>query len=178
MNIFMLDEDPKICADYHCLKHQLKMIIEYAQLMSTAHRVLDGEHYIEPVGRKIKRWRLAPIQDDILYKATHVNHPSNQWVRLSKDNYIWIFNMWRELCKNYNRDYGKIHATYSKLIYALAQAPKNIPDIGFVPMSDEYQAMPIELKKGNPVDSYRNFYNIEKASFAKWKINKPEWFTG
>jgi hypothetical protein len=42
MNIFYLDEDPKICAQYHCDKHVVKMIIEYAQLLSTAHRVLDG----------------------------------------------------------------------------------------------------------------------------------------
>jgi hypothetical protein len=32
MNIFYLDEDPKICAQYHCDKHVVKMIIEYAQL--------------------------------------------------------------------------------------------------------------------------------------------------
>ena len=29
----------------HCDKHVVKMIIEYAQLMSTAHRVLDGDPY-------------------------------------------------------------------------------------------------------------------------------------
>ena len=36
------------------------MIIEYAQLMSTAHRVLDGEMYMDKTanGRNIKRWRL------------------------------------------------------------------------------------------------------------------------
>ena len=43
MNIFYLHKDPDICAEYHCDKHVLKMIIEYAQLLSTAHRMLDGE---------------------------------------------------------------------------------------------------------------------------------------
>jgi len=42
MNIFYLHKDPDICASYHCDKHVLKMIIEYAQLLSTAHRMLDG----------------------------------------------------------------------------------------------------------------------------------------
>ena len=44
MNIFYLSEDPVQCAKWHCDKHVTKMIIEYAQLLSTAHRVLDGEH--------------------------------------------------------------------------------------------------------------------------------------
>ena len=45
MNIFALDTDPVIAAQSHCDKHVVKMIIEYAQLMSTAHRVLDGALY-------------------------------------------------------------------------------------------------------------------------------------
>jgi hypothetical protein len=43
MNIFYLDKDPKTCAQYHCDKHVVKMILEYAQLLSTAHRVIDGK---------------------------------------------------------------------------------------------------------------------------------------
>jgi len=42
MNIFYLDNDPKVCAEMHNDKHCIKMILEYAQLLSTAHRVLDG----------------------------------------------------------------------------------------------------------------------------------------
>jgi hypothetical protein len=42
MNIFYLDHDPKVCAEMHVDKHCVKMILEYAQLLSTAHRVLDG----------------------------------------------------------------------------------------------------------------------------------------
>ena len=46
MNIFYLDKDPKICAEMHLDKHSSKMMVEYAQLMSTAHRVLDGKEVI------------------------------------------------------------------------------------------------------------------------------------
>ena len=42
MNIFYLHKDPKVCAEQHLDKHVVKMLIEYAQLMSTAHRMLDG----------------------------------------------------------------------------------------------------------------------------------------
>ena len=79
MNIFYLDKDPKTCAEMHCDKHVVKMIIEYAQLMSTAHRVLDGDPYVSQTlgGRRIQRWK-HPIakMEKTLYKASHVKHPS------------------------------------------------------------------------------------------------------
>ena len=45
MNIFYLDDDPIQCAKWHVDKHIVKMITEYCQLLSTAHRVLDGQMY-------------------------------------------------------------------------------------------------------------------------------------
>lgn len=42
MNIFALSEDPREAAQMHCDRHCVKMIVEYAQLLSTAHRTLDG----------------------------------------------------------------------------------------------------------------------------------------
>jgi hypothetical protein len=97
MNIFYLDEDPKICAQYHCDKHVVKMIIEYAQLLSTAHRVLDGfEGYgsSKSGNRQVKIWTIHDSRDEILYKATHVNHPSNIWTRSSVKNYHYMFQLW------------------------------------------------------------------------------------
>ena len=46
VNIFYLHEDPVQNAKWHIDKHIVKMPIEYAQLMSTAHRMLDGHMYI------------------------------------------------------------------------------------------------------------------------------------
>ena len=42
MNIFVLDNDPVIAAQTQCDKHVVKMIVESAQMLSTAHRLLDG----------------------------------------------------------------------------------------------------------------------------------------
>ena len=67
----------------HCDKHVVKMIIEYAQLMSTAHRILDGKEYIDKTanGRNIKRWRMENERlNSGLMKASHINHPSNVWL--------------------------------------------------------------------------------------------------
>ena len=85
MNIFYLHENPIQNAKWHIDKHIVKMPIEYAQLMSTAHRILDGDMYWDRTAnnRRIKRWRLNDAREDILYKASHINHPSAIWVRES-----------------------------------------------------------------------------------------------
>ena len=82
MNIFYLDEDPILAAQMHCDKHVVKMILESAQLLSTAHRLLDGNKLADERG---------------LYKATHINHPSSIWVRKSSENYYWLWNLYDQL---------------------------------------------------------------------------------
>ena len=42
MNIFILHEDPVVAAQMLCDRHVPKMIVESAQMLSTAHRLLDG----------------------------------------------------------------------------------------------------------------------------------------
>ena len=77
MNVFYLHEDPKICAEQHLDKHVVKMIIEYAQLMSTAHRMLDGLEYEgrSKNNRKIKRYLAIDIvKEQTLYKAVSYTH--------------------------------------------------------------------------------------------------------
>ena len=41
MNIFYLHEDPKVAASYFYDKHKVKMILECAQMLCTAHHVYD-----------------------------------------------------------------------------------------------------------------------------------------
>ena len=109
MNIFYLHNDPEECAKLHNDKHVVKMILEYAQLMSTAHRVLDGKEYYGTTanGRKIKRWLLPDERESIMWKASHINHPSGIWVRNNRSNYNWLFSMWDALLKEYTHRYGK-----------------------------------------------------------------------
>ena len=102
MNIFYLHENPKICAKYHNDSHCVKMILEYAQLMCTAHRELDV----------ISK---GSLMDTTLYKATHKNHPSAVWVRESKANYEFLHKLFSALCNEYTHRYGKIHKTEQKL---------------------------------------------------------------
>ena len=181
MNIFFLDFDPQKCAQMHNNKHTIKMIIEYCQLMSTAHRVIDGTEYTELTtnGRRIKRWRLGDEREQSLMKASHINHPSAIWCRKNLSNYLWLYNMWVHLLDEYTYRYGKIHAC-ARLKETLRFSPTKIAIGEFFPPTP---AMPDDIKiPGNSLASYHNYYNISKRGFASWqgKINSrptPTWYT-
>jgi len=177
LNIFYLDPDPSTCAKMHLDKHVVKMIVEYAQLMSTAHRMLDGEQYTDKTvnNRNIQRWRMKnEMFESTLYKASHVNHPSNIWVRQSKENYRWLYRMWFYLLQEYTYRYGKKHAC-EKLMHVLYLDPVNIPKGIF---TEPTPAMPDTYKVTNDsIRSYQNYYIHDKSRFAKWKNREtPEWF--
>lgn len=103
MNIFYLSNNPIECAQQHVDKHVVKMILEYGQLMSTAHRVLDGQPYYGKTknNRNIQRWLLPDSREEIIWKASHFNHPSGIWVRQSSEHYKWLYSLWLEMLNEY-----------------------------------------------------------------------------
>jgi len=176
MNIFYLHHEPRICAQQHVDKHCVKMILEYAQLLSTAHRVLDGVLSVgtSATGRKKTSYVLSGDSDAILYSATHINHPSAVWVRQSRANYFWLFSLWVELMAEYTHRYGKIHAS-ARLYDSLYSAPQNIPNSG--KFTEPTPAMPDEYKvAGDSVQSYKNYYIGDKKRMFSWKNREtPSW---
>jgi hypothetical protein len=163
----------------HNDKHCVKMILEYAQLLSTAHRVLDGVELsgLSASGRKKKFWTLADSRDYTLYKATHINHPSAVWVRQSVQNYMWLAEMLEMLCVEYTYRYNKVHKVERDGLMQLLknQFPKNLPIATF---TEPTPAMPDDVKvAGDSIRSYRNYYIKNKAHLAKWKERPvPNWF--
>lgn len=61
MNIFIVNNHPAIAATHLHNRHITKMVLESAQLLSTAHRFLGND-------------------DERLYSKTHVNHPCSIWL--------------------------------------------------------------------------------------------------
>ena len=72
MNIFYLHDDPRLAASYVYDKHKVKMILESAQMLCTAHHVFDNGH-------------------NVPYKQAHLNHPSTIWVRDNTHHYYWLY---------------------------------------------------------------------------------------
>jgi hypothetical protein len=177
MNIFYLDNDPTTCAQMHNDEHVVKMILEYAQLLSTAHRVLDGNLItrLSKSGRKQQHYVLPDSRDSVMYSTTHVNHPSAIWLRQSYENYEWLYQLFLAVLREYTHRYGKLHAC-EKLVNVLNTPPNGIPKgVGF---TEPTPAMPDEVKiVGSSLASYKNYYIKNKAHLASWKKrNIPEWY--
>ena len=163
MNIFYLHHYAPLAAVAHCDKHCVKMILETAQLLSTAHRELDGDANADALG---------------MYKSTHKNHPSAVWVRSSHKHYQWAYELFASLCKEYTHRYGKVHKTEQKLLQALKDLPKNIPEIAW---TQPPQCMPDQYKQhpNRTVQAYRDYIVGEKSSFATKYTNRevPSWIS-
>ena len=153
MNIFVLDQnDLTKCAQYHNDKHVVKMILEYAQQLSTAIR-LSGK--------------------SVGYKATHKNHPCNIWVRESLSNWNWLYNLTQELHKEWQYRFDHDHNHKSWDVVQSLPYP-NIPDIG---LTDFAQAMPDDYKSVNAQIAYRRYYKNDKQHLAVWTGRPvPKWY--
>lgn len=162
MNIFLLDKDPALSAKYHCDKHVVKMIVKYAQLLSTAlHELGYG--------------------NDKIYKSTHKNHPSAKWVREDWINFDYLSMLLLFLLNEYTVRYNKSHKT--KIVFTEINRirlnitkPIHIYPESSVDFSKFPLAMPDEFKVSDPVESYRNYYRIAKKDICKWKTEIPFWF--
>ena len=152
MNIFVLDEKVEKCAEYHCDKHVIKMILESAQMLSAVVR-LNGY--------------------DVGYKLTHKNHPCTKWARESLSNYNWLVRLTRLLNYEYRYRYDKDinHKSYD-LVKTLP-----IPDLSDIGLTPFAQAMPDQYKNKNAVKAYRDYYINEKSKFLTWTNRKtPIWY--
>jgi hypothetical protein len=154
MNIFYVQTDPKLAAKDLCDEHILKMGIETAQLLCTAHWETGKE---------------AP------YKRTHKNHPSAIWARQSIQHYRWLVDHGLEIIQEFTARYGKDHKTRTVLEWCKQNEP-TLPDTNFVAPP---QAMPEEYKNEDTVTAYRTFYIKDKVAQKGlgWRKlnNTPSW---
>lgn len=140
MNIFYLHSDPVKAAEQHYNKHVVKMVLEAAQLLCTAHHI-EGD-------------------GNVPYKKTHMNHPSAVWVRSSVANYMWCYNYMLALGDEYTKRYGRNHLTIEKCKEILSSSPYKVTRFEF---TDPPQCMPDEYKSSNTIEAYQKYYQIGKA---------------
>lgn len=181
MNIFVLSENPVEAAQLQCNAHIVKMIVESAQMLSTAHRVLDGILKRAPSksGKTMsKHWTLPDDREATMYKAVHMNHPCTVWTMSSSANYDWHYRHFIALCEEYTYRYNKIHATERLLAAYLRQIPKNIKFGDRTQFPLAMKSNPECMFPNDPVKSYRMFYQTKQDRFKMvWtKREVPEWF--
>jgi len=155
MNYFYVEEDPTSAAQALCDKHVVKMILETAQMLSTAHRLTESP------------------QADFVYKVTHSNHPSTKWLRSSQIAYKHGLQHLCALFDEYRHRYNKTHATERLLPY-LSQVPEALPDLPFV---DPPQCMYDECRQSDTIEAYRAYYRVRRSEIdMRWtKREEPAW---
>jgi len=153
MNIFVLDLEPHLAAQYHADKHVVKMVLETAQILCT---VLNKMGYTTP------------------YRSSHIHHPCVKWAAKSYENYIWLKNLGLELGAEYTYRYGKIHKCFEVIV--------NLPSPDFNEFLENEatpfaQAMPdIYKNQEDTVAAYRNYYVGAKKDLLKYTKRKmPGW---
>lgn len=139
MNIFLLDYNPKNCAQYHHDVHLRKMILETFQIIHTA-RMNNGWPHIP-------KW----IQKE------HFHHPAVLWAQHSV-NASFLFHLVYHLLEEYQWRFGHQHACLTDLFHTVELMP-------IVPQypTDFIQCMPANYKGDSPVLSYRRYYIGTKA---------------
>ena len=155
MNIFITDYDPSVSAKNLCDKHVVKMILESAQILSTA---IQKDQLI--VG---------------LYKPTHKHHPCVKAVIENEANKIWLVHHLNALLQEYTFRYGKIHKTqalFNEWFKCYLNIEIDIKKLTLpMCMSDEFKCTDV-------VQAYRNYYNFKKISLKKFAYtnrNMPDW---
>jgi len=152
MNIFILDLDIKKCAEYHCDKHVVKMLLETSQILCSAFYYTNESHR-------------SP------YKLAHKNHPCTIWARESLSNWLWLRDLGLSLYDEYKKRYNNKDHKSGDVILAL-DAPDLI-DKGLTPFA---QAMPLEYRNDDAVKAYRDYYKGEKFDILKYNnCEWPEW---
>lgn len=163
MNIFVLHIDPQKAAEYHMDVHVIKMILESAQMLSTVAR----------------RYEVPSSTQG--YRSTHKNHPCTVWAAASFQNWLWLYELWLCLCREYEYRYNKVHKTYITKYEILTQCKKELrnamPHKGLTIFA---QAMPAMYKvPGNPVAAYRKYYLAKKVTMFRAGYRKtrpaPKW---
>ena len=137
-----------------CDKHVVKMVLETAQMLSTAARKRGFE---------------------LGYKSAYPKHPMTRWISESSNNYSWAIKHGLALGTEYQLRYHRVHKSH-EIIKELAMLDDGDSTQMTKPplcMTDEYKTT-IRIDEDNATDefdyiqSYRNYYVGDKKRFAKY----------
>ena len=154
MNIFLTDPCPQVCAENLDDRRVVKMVLETAQLLSTACHVLHAD-------------------DARLYKPTHVNHPCALFARESGGNFRWLVAHGVCLANEYAHRFGRCHASLD-VIYVAARIGRCLSEDDAVSFSFNCSGH----DTGNLFTDYRLCLTGKwLASTPKWtRRSRPQWF--
>jgi len=154
LNIFASNISPRVSAMALDNKRCVKMILESAQILSTASSFL---------------WPNKPI----ICKPCFINHPVNKWARASPGNYFWLYIHFLALLDSYTVRYNKIHA------YATRSHELYRQEVVNAQMSNEFCNCTIFKEETDVCLAYRKYLYLKWQKDKRppvWSnIIKPSW---
>ena len=165
MSIFILDKNPKLCAQYTCDKHLSIEIINISHILCTSMKKSGI-----PYGFKKYQMKL--------------NHPFVLWVEEKDDNFLWLRQMGMELCRELSYRYSNSDTyghTYEHIIRDTypKKKKKNFnwkKDKRLISTSKFPQCIPNHFKHENEIKGYRDYYLSDKNDILQYtKRNVPKW---
>lgn len=154
MNIFVLDENPHTAARYHCDAHIHKLILESAQMASSAARFLQLPCVIYPK----------------LYKPAYLSHPCTMWVCESPANLNWMLKLAQEL-EQLRSELGFRRHNSSGIIDLVAESVQDTFGAlalwpNHTPFAEAMYAR-IKIRKDlNTVQKYQHYYRIKSKEWG------------
>lgn len=151
MNIFALDQSPILSARAHCDQHLHKMILESAQIVSSA-------------------FYLRQFYTPWAYKPAYLNHPCVKWAAECNHNIVWILELAREL-ENIRQEIGhSYHASSEVIKYAYDFLQEELPysraDLAY----PRTLAMPIQIRMRSDISTEEKYQAYYRWKNERWTV--------
>jgi len=173
MNLFILDLNPRVAAEYYQDLHINKIIIEGTQLLAAAYPL-----------ERLAQDDCPRTQKGTVRKHGHYNHPMTKWVRTNMSNFVWTLNHLDGLYQERLYRFEKEHFSKDFIEWVW----NNPPELLHGSLTEHPQCFAISFPEcivpGNPVQGYHNYYNKAKREFnfgsrivkAKWSKREVPYF--
>ncbi|PCI45828.1 MAG: hypothetical protein COB41_00115 [Proteobacteria bacterium] len=115
MNLYITSDCPLQSAKILDDKNIVKMLLDSAQILSTAIIENSGEDFnkVEHSSLKTKKVSVTYYYKDIkLPSPTRKTHPCVNWADKTHSNYGWVYRYFHELCNQYKLRNGSNHELF------------------------------------------------------------------
>lgn len=159
MNIFILDPNPIIAAEYHCDQHLHKMILESAQMLSTAAHI----HFPQLRGH--------------IYAPAYQNHPCTVWVCESRSNMVWVCHLANQL-NEIRETHGANRHSSMDVIKAICDQFLIVDPDNAIPKPTSFaEAMYPHIKIRNDLTTVQKYQLYYRKKHTQWALDKHKGMT-
>lgn len=174
MNIFVVNDDPKVSAQQLPDKHVTKMILESAQMLS----LVFSPHYWD-IG-KVMKVDGTPFKTE---RGAFKKHPCTIWAAESTSNCAWLIQHACSLCSEFVDRYGHQHRLTQSLFDCkrLFQSETGKSIMDYLSVESFARAMPEDLKFDKSIsdtEAYQRYLNTKEwvyYNYLRIPARRPTW---